>query len=65
MNSAIITVLSVIATALMAWGLSRPGLPYRRAIFVMVLITIVSEPGMIPDCFVNRNLGLLNTYWSA
>jgi len=68
-NSAIITivgtVLSVIVTALMAWGLSRPGLPYRRAIFVLVLVTIVFEPGMIPDYFVNRRLGLLNTYWSV
>jgi putative aldouronate transport system permease protein len=68
-NSAIITLagtlLSVIATALMAWGLSRPGLPYRRALFVLVLVTIVFEPGMIPDYFVNRRLGLLNTYWSV
>ena len=68
-NSAIMTltgtVLSVACTALMAWGLSRPGLPFRRAIFVMVLVTIVFEPGMIPDYFVNKRLGLLNTYWSV
>lgn len=68
-NSTIITVagtlLSVIATAMMAWGLSRPKLPARRLLFVLVLVTIVFEPGMIPDYFVNKRLGLLNTYWSV
>jgi putative aldouronate transport system permease protein len=68
-NSTIITVagtlLSVIATAMMAWGLSRPNLPARRLLFVLVLVTIVFEPGMIPDYFVNKRLGLLNTYWSV
>lgn len=59
------TILSLIFTALMAWGLSRPGLPGRRVIFVLVLITIVFEPGMIPDYFINKRLGLLNTYWSV
>ncbi|KKB86645.1 ABC transporter permease [Devosia limi DSM 17137] len=67
-NSAFITIvgtlLSVIFTAMMAWGLSRPKLPGRRILFVMVLITIVFEPGMIPDFFVNKRLGLINTYWS-
>lgn len=68
-NSALITgvgtVLNVIFTALMAWALSRPKLPGRRALFVLVLITIVFEPGIIPDYFVVLKLGLLNTYWSV
>ena len=34
-------------------------------LFVFVLITIVFEPGLIPDYFVVRDLGLLNTYWSV
>ena len=52
-------------TALMAWGLSRRGLPGRRMLFVLVLVTIVFEPGIIPDYFVNKRLGLLDTYWSV
>lgn len=59
------TLIGLVGTALMAWGLSRPGLPGRRILFVLVLITIVFEPGIIPDYFVNRRLGLLDTYWSA
>ncbi|NUS70474.1 MAG: carbohydrate ABC transporter permease, partial [Ensifer adhaerens] len=58
------TILGVVLTALMAWALSRPGLPGRRIIFVFVLVTIVFEPGIIPDYFINKRLGLLDSYWS-
>ena len=57
--------IGVFGTALMAWGMSRPGLPGRRVIFIMVLITIVFEPGIIPDYFLMKRLGLLNTPWSV
>ena len=59
------TAIGVIGTALMAWGLSRPNLPFRRAIFILVLITIVFEPGIIPDYFLMKRMGLLDTYWSV
>lgn len=56
------TVLNVVFTALMAWALSRKRLPFRRTLFVLILATIVFEPGIIPDYFVMRRLGLLNSY---
>jgi len=59
------TVLNVVFTALMAWALSRPRLPGRRMILIFVLITIVFEPGLIPDFFVVKKLGLLNSYWAV
>jgi putative aldouronate transport system permease protein len=59
------TAIGLAGTALMAWGLSRPGLPGRRFIFLMVLVTIVFEPGIIPDYFLMKRLGLLDTYWSV
>ncbi|WP_417308568.1 carbohydrate ABC transporter permease [Devosia sp.] len=68
-NSIWMTAASVIiglgGTALMAWGMSRPGLPGRRLIFLFVLITIVFEPGIIPDYFLMKSMGLLNTPWSV
>ena len=68
-NSMLITLTStaigLVGTALMAWGMSRPGLPGRRLIFILVLVTIVFEPGIIPDYFLMKQLGLLNTYWSV
>lgn len=57
--------IGVMGTALMAWGLSRPELPGRRIIFLMVLVTIVFEPGIIPDYFLMKRLGLLNSPWSV
>lgn len=59
------TLLNVVLTALMAWALSRPSLPGRRFFFVLVLVTIVFDPGIIPDYFVNKRLGLLDSYWSV
>jgi putative aldouronate transport system permease protein len=59
------TLIGVMGTALMAWGLSRPNLPGRRLIFVLVLVTIVFEPGIIPDYFLMKRMGLLDTYWSV
>ncbi|MDB5542139.1 MAG: putative sugar transporter, permease protein [Devosia sp.] len=59
------TAIGVVGTALMAWGLSRPNLPGRRAIFILVLVTIVFEPGIIPDYFLMKQMGLLDTYWSV
>ncbi|UXN72913.1 carbohydrate ABC transporter permease [Devosia sp. A8/3-2] len=59
------TLLNIIFTALMAQGLSWPGLPGRRILFIMVLVTIVFDPGIIPDYFVNKRLGLLDSYWSV
>ncbi|MDB5530083.1 MAG: putative sugar transporter, permease protein [Devosia sp.] len=59
------TVLNIVFTALMAWGLSRPGLPGRRILFLLVLVTIVFDPGIIPDYFINKRLGLLDSYWSV
>lgn len=59
------TLINVVGTALMAWALSRQWLPGRRIIFLFVLATIVFEAGLIPDYFVNKKLGLLDTYWSV
>ena len=59
------TVIGVFGTALMAWGMSRPNLPGRRLIFLLVLVTIVFEPGIIPDYFLMKKMGLLDSYWSV
>jgi putative aldouronate transport system permease protein len=59
------TVINVVATALMAWALAQRALPGRRVIFLAVLLTIVFEPGIIPDYFVMKRLGLLDSYWSV
>ena len=57
--------IGTVGTALMAWPLSRRELPLRRTIFIFVLITIVFEPGIVPDYFLMKQLGLLNNQWSV
>ena len=57
--------IGTLGTALMAWPLSRQGLPFRRTIFILVLVTIVFDPGIIPDYFLMKQLGLLNNQWSV
>jgi putative aldouronate transport system permease protein len=63
--TAVSTLLGVLGTALMAWGLSRPGLPGRRILFIFILVTIVFEPGIIPDYFLMKRMGLLDNQWSV
>ncbi|MCZ8096676.1 MAG: carbohydrate ABC transporter permease [Burkholderiales bacterium] len=69
LNSILITgagmLIGVAGTALMAWALSRPGLPGRRVLLVLILVTLVFEPGIIPDYFLMKRMGLLDSYWSV
>lgn len=59
------TVIAVLGTTLMAWALAQKRLPGRRAILILVLVTIVFDPGIIPEFFVMKKIGLLNSYWSV
>ena len=69
LNSLLITAagvtINIVLTTLMAWGLARKGLPGRRTVYVLVLVTIVFEPGMLPDYFFNKQFGLIDSYWSV
>jgi putative aldouronate transport system permease protein len=69
MNSALITivgtVINVIFTSMTAYALAQPKLVGRKLIMTFIIITMVFEPGIIPDFLVMKNLGLLNSYWSV
>ncbi|GAB3422010.1 carbohydrate ABC transporter permease [Flindersiella endophytica] len=58
------TSLSVSLTALAAYGLSRPGSVGHRPILLIVLLTFLFAPGLIPTYLTVQSLGLLNTYWA-
>ena len=58
------TAISLTLTSLMAYGMSYRHLKGRRAIFTMVIITMLFNGGMIPTYFVVRSLGLLNKLWA-
>jgi len=55
------TLVSLVATTAMAYGLSRP-IMFGRAILMLAIFTLLFTPGIIPNYLVVRELGLLNTY---
>jgi putative aldouronate transport system permease protein len=58
------TTLNVALTVAMAYGLSRSGLIGGRVILLLVLLTLLFTPGLIPNYLLIKQLGLLDSYWS-
>lgn len=58
------TGLSLIFTSAMAFGISRKRLRGRRILMLMILLTILFNPGIIPNYIVVRDLGMINSVWS-
>lgn len=58
------TALSLVVTAALAYGLSRKRLMGRRFIMLMILITLLFSPGLIPPYLLVRSLGLIDSLWS-
>ncbi|WP_397340451.1 carbohydrate ABC transporter permease [Paenibacillus qinlingensis] len=67
-NSVVITVvgtlINIVFTSLMAYGLSKTWLKGRRTLNFIVLFTMLFSGGMIPTYLVVRELHLLDSYWS-
>ncbi len=57
------TLVNLVLTVAMAYGLSRP-LPGGRVVLMLVLFTLLFAPGIIPSYLLVKSLGLLNSYWS-
>ena len=58
------TTLSLISTALLAYGLSRLGSFGHRPLLMIVLFALLFTPGIIPGYLMVKSLGLIDTYWS-
>ncbi|MFC7328412.1 carbohydrate ABC transporter permease [Marinactinospora rubrisoli] len=58
------TAVSLGATVLAAYGLSRPGSLWHRPLLFTVLLTFLFGPGMIPLYLLVSSLGLIDSYWS-
>jgi putative aldouronate transport system permease protein len=57
------TFISLIMTAMMAYGLARRA-PGTRPVVILVLFTMIFTPGIIPNYLIVKELGLLNSYSS-
>lgn len=60
--TAVGTTLSLVVTTLAAYGLSRRGSFGHRPLLMMVLLTFLFHPGMIPVYVMVRELHMLGTY---
>lgn len=59
----LVTALSVIFTAMMAYALSRKGLPGRKYIVFFFFFTTLFSGGLIPTFILYRQLHIYNTFW--
>ncbi|MDF2962028.1 MAG: transporter permease subunit [Paenibacillus sp.] len=58
------TACSLIVTAGFAYSLSRKRLRGRKIFMLLILITILFSPGIIPNYMVVRQFGLINSLWA-
>jgi putative aldouronate transport system permease protein len=69
MNSFIITglgtALQMVMTVLAAYPLSRPSLPGRRSLMLIIIFQMIFPPGLIPFYLTVRQAGLIDTYWAV
>ncbi|MFE6968402.1 carbohydrate ABC transporter permease [Isoptericola sp. NPDC057653] len=58
------TALSLVVSTLLAYALSRPGAFGQKPVLVLVLVSLLFSPGLIPNYLMVKQLGLLDTYWA-
>ncbi|MHA6482698.1 carbohydrate ABC transporter permease [Paenibacillus sp. strain BS8-2] len=58
------TVLNVIVSFMMAYGLTKRTMPGHKIIMGGVIFTLVFSAGIVPNYLLVKELGLLNSYWA-
>ena len=58
------TLVNMLMTVSMAYGLSRPSVPGSRFVLALVLFTLLFSAGLIPNYLLVKELGLLNNFGS-
>ncbi|NOU88539.1 ABC transporter permease subunit [Paenibacillus sp. LMG 31460] len=58
------TAINLILTLLLAYPLSRKGMPYRNWFLLMIVFTMLFSGGTIPTYLVVKATGLLNSVWA-
>lgn len=58
------TAVNIVMTVLAAYPLSRPDLPGRKVLMVLITLTMFLGGGLIPSYLLVKNLGLLDTMWA-
>ena len=57
------TALTLLVTVCAAYPLSRPDLPMKRLLIMLLLFTMILDGGIVPQYLLIKELHLLNTHW--
>ncbi|OAB26444.1 ABC transporter permease [Paenibacillus macquariensis subsp. defensor] len=57
------TAISITCTAIFAYGMSKKHLIGRKYFMIMCIITMYFSGGLIPAYLINRELGLMDSFW--
>lgn len=63
LRTIVTTFLSVVVTAVFAYGVSRPELKFRRTYMKLCAFTMYFSAGTIPGYILVKELHLINSYW--
>ncbi|MHA7248887.1 carbohydrate ABC transporter permease [Arthrobacter tecti] len=58
------TIISLVVSTLMAYMLAQQGAVAQKPILMLVLISLLFSPGLIPNYLLVKELGLLNSFWA-
>ncbi len=59
------TIINIVFTATAAYVLIQPGLLFKKAIMVFLIVMMLFDPGLVPEYLTIRNLGLIGSPWSV
>ncbi|MGN7358198.1 carbohydrate ABC transporter permease [Paenibacillus sp. SAF-054] len=57
------TFLSIVCTAVFAYGMSKRQLMGRKGYMILCIVTMYFSGGLIPSFLINRELGLMDSFW--
>lgn len=57
------TVLTLLATAMAAYPLSRRNMPFRKRLIFLIMFTMLFSGGLVPSYLLVKSLGLINSIW--
>jgi multiple sugar transport system permease protein/putative aldouronate transport system permease protein len=63
--TAVGTAMALILTCTLGWALSRRGTVGNRPLLLLVLISLLFNPGLIPSYLVVQQFGLLDSLWAV
>jgi putative aldouronate transport system permease protein len=59
------TIINMLLTVSAAYALTRPNLAGKKIIMVFLIIMMLFDPGIVPEYFVVKGLGLIGSRWAV